>query len=394
VQERTEELTRLNTELGRAKGEAEEANVSKTRFLAAASHDILQPLNAARLYVTSLVERQRSGNDAQLVTNIDASLDAVEEIFGALLDISRLDTGAMKPEIVSFRIDELLRQLEVEFTPLAQEKGLTLKFVPCSLAVQSDRRLLRRLLQNLVSNAIKYTPKGRVLVGCRPRDGRLRIDVYDTGLGIPASKKRAIFQEFYRLDQGAKAARGLGLGLSIVERIARVLDCRITVASTVGRGSQFSVEVPLSAVIPASQHQRTARDVDRVQLSGITVLCIDNDLTILDGMETLLAGWGCRVFKAPDLETAIAVVAEARIAPDGLLVDYHLDEGNGIAAIRELRRRFGADLTAILITADRSPHVREDARANAIQLLHKPIKPAALRALLTQWRMHRVAAAE
>jgi signal transduction histidine kinase/CheY-like chemotaxis protein len=394
VQERTEELTRLNTELGRAKGQAEEANVSKTRFLAAASHDILQPLNAARLYVTSLVERQRGGNDTQLVTNIDASLDAVEEIFGALLDISRLDTGAMKPEIVGFRIDDLLRQLEVEFMPLAQEKGLTLKFVPCSLAVQSDRRLLRRLLQNLVSNAIKYTPKGRVLVGCRPRDGRLRIDVYDTGLGIPASKKRAIFQEFYRLDQGAKAARGLGLGLSIVERIARVLDCRISVTSAVGRGSQFSVDVPLSAVIPVRQHQRTARDVDRVQLSGITVLCIDNDLTILDGMETLLAGWGCRVFKAPDLQTAIAVVTEAKIAPDGLLVDYHLDEGNGIAAIRELRRRFGADLTAILITADRSPHVREDARANAIQLLHKPIKPAALRALLTQWRMHRVAAAE
>src|SRR5467141_1995133 len=277
VRDRTEELTRLNSELAQAKSTAEDANISKTRFLAAASHDILQPLNAARLYVTSLVERQRSGNDAQLVTNIDASLDAVEEIFGALLDISRLDTGAMKPEIVGFRIDELLRQLEVEFTPLAQEKGLTLKFVSCSLAVQSDRRLLRRLLQNLVSNAIKYTPQGRVLVGCRPRDGRLRIDVYDTGLGIPASKKRAIFQEFYRLDQGAKAARGLGLGLSIVERIARVLDCRISVASTLGRGSQFSVEVPLSAVIPASQHQRTARDVDRAQLSGITVLCIDND---------------------------------------------------------------------------------------------------------------------
>jgi CheY-like chemotaxis protein len=180
-----------------------------------------------------------------------------------------------------------------------------------------------------------------------------------------------------------------------VERIARVLDYRITVISAVGRGSQFSVEVPLSAVTPASQHQRVARrEVDRVQLSGITVLCIDNDLTILDGMETLLAGWGCRVFKAPDLKAAIAIIAEAKIAPDGLLVDYHLDEGNGITAINELRRRFGADLTAILITADRSPHVREDARANAIQLLHKPIKPAALRALLTQWRMQRVAAAE
>jgi Na+/proline symporter/signal transduction histidine kinase len=394
VQERTEELTRLNTELGRAKAEAEQANISKTRFLAAASHDILQPLNAARLYVTSLVERQPGGNDAQLVGNIDASLDAVEEIFGALLDISRLDTGAMKPEIVSFRIDELLRQLEVEFTPLAQEKGLKLKFMPCSFAVKSDRRLLRRLLQNLVSNAIKYTPRGRVLVGCRRRRGRLRIDVYDTGLGIPHSKKRAIFQEFHRLDQGAKVARGLGLGLSIVERIGRVLDHKIGVTSAVGRGSQFSVEVPLSAPIPVSPHQRVARKVGRVQLSGITVLCIDNDLAILDGMETLLGGWGCRVFKATDLNTAIAVIADANASLDGLLVDYHLDEGNGIETIRELRRRFGAELTAILITADRSPLVRQDARENGIQVLNKPLKPAALRALLTQWRVQRVAAAE
>jgi signal transduction histidine kinase len=394
VQERTEELTRLNTELGRAKGEAEQANISKTRFLAAASHDILQPLNAARLYVTSLVERQAGGNDAQLVGNIDASLDAVEEIFGALLDISRLDTGAMKAEIVGFRIDEVLRQLEVEFAPLAQAKGLELTFVPCSLAVKSDRRLLRRLLQNLVSNAVKYTPSGRVLVGCRRRRGRLRIDVYDTGLGVPASKKRAIFQEFHRLDQGAKVARGLGLGLSIVERIARVLDHKIVVNSAVGRGSQFSVEVPLSAAIPVSQHQRVGREIDRVQLSGITVLCIDNELAILDGMETLLGGWGCRILKAPDLETAIAVVAQSQVSPDGLLVDYHLDDGNGIEAIVELRRRFGPDLTAILITADRSPHVREEARANGIQVLNKPVKPAALRALLTQWRMQRVAAAE
>ncbi len=394
VQERTEELTLLNTELGRAKAEAEQANISKTRFLAAASHDILQPLNAARLYVTSLVERQGDGDDAQLVGNIDASLDAVEEIFGALLDISRLDTGAMKPEIVSFRVGDLFRQLEVEFAPLAQEKRLRLKFVPSSLAVQSDRRLLRRVLQNLISNAIKYTPTGRVLVGCRRRRGRLRIGVYDTGLGIPASKKRAIFQEFHRLEQGAKVARGLGLGLSIVERIARVLDHKVAVVSTVGRGSQFLLDVPLSTTAPVSHDQREAREVDRVQLSGITVLCIDNDLTILDGMETLLGGWGCRVFKAPDLVSAIAVVTAAQASLDGLLVDYHLDDGNGIAAIAALRHRFGPDLTAILITADRGPHVRQDARAHGIQMLNKPVKPAALRALLTQWRVQRVAAAE
>src|SRR6185295_15862693 len=173
VKERTEELTRLNAALARAKGEAEEANLSKTRFLAAASHDILQPLNAARLYVTSLVERQGSGEDARLVSNVDASLEAVEEILGALLDISRLDSGALRPEISSFRLDELLRQLEVEFEPLARAKGLALAFVPTTRSVRSDRRLLRRLLQNLVSNAIKYTPQGRVLIGCRLKDGRL-----------------------------------------------------------------------------------------------------------------------------------------------------------------------------------------------------------------------------
>jgi signal transduction histidine kinase/CheY-like chemotaxis protein len=394
VQTRTEELTRLNRELGRAKREAEQANISKTRFLAAASHDILQPLNAARLYVTSLVERQREGGDAQLIANIDASLDAVEEILGALLDISRLDTGAMKPEPADFRIDELLRQVEVDFTPLAQEKGLRLTFVPCSLTVRSDRRLLRRLLQNLVSNAIKYTPRGRILVGCRRRGGALRIDVHDTGLGIPASKQRAIFQEFHRLEQGVRAARGLGLGLSIVERIARVLDHPIAVRSIPGRGSRFCVEVPLSSASPASRPREGGRDGGRLRLSGIAVLCIDNDIAILDGMETLLGGWGCRVLKAADLAGALAVLGADAPVPDALLVDYHLDHGNGIDAIAELRRKSGAELPAILITADRSPHVRDEARARGIQVLNKPLKPAALRALLTQRRMQRLAAAE
>ena len=256
MRERTGELTRLNAELERAKGEADDANASKTRFIADASHDISQPLNAARLYVTSLIERQRAGEDGDLVQNIDASLEAVEEIFVALLDISRLDTGAMKPEFSDFRIDELLQRLEVEFTPMAQEKGLELKFMPCALAVRSDRRLLRRLVQNLVSNAIKYTPAGTVLVGCRRRGPRLRVDVYDTGIGIPHAKRRAVFKEFHRLDQGARVARGVGLGLSIVERVARVLDCEVALTSNVGRGSRFSVEVPRAAAGAVEPLQR------------------------------------------------------------------------------------------------------------------------------------------
>jgi Na+/proline symporter/CheY-like chemotaxis protein len=394
VKERTEELTRLNVALARAKGEAEEANVSKTRFLAAASHDILQPLNAARLYVTSLVERQGSGEDARLVSNVDASLEAVEEILGALLDISRLDSGAMRPEISSFRMDELMRQLEVEFTPLAREKGLQLTFVPSTRSVRSDRRLLRRLLQNLVSNAVKYTPQGRVVIGCRLKEGRLRIDVCDTGLGIPQSKKREIFREFHRLDQGAKVARGLGLGLSIVERIARVLDHRIELDSKSGHGSHFSILVPLAPALPLDAKAPKPQRADVSQLADMLVLCIDNEPKILDGMGTLLGGWGCRVLKAPDLKSALATVSDAKAVPSGLLVDYHLDSGNGIDAIAALRWRFGADLPAILITADRSPNVREEARAREIQVLNKPLKPAALRALIAQWRVQRMAAAE
>jgi Na+/proline symporter/signal transduction histidine kinase/ActR/RegA family two-component response regulator len=394
VHERTEQLTRLNAELARAKREADDANISKTRFLAAASHDILQPLNAARLYVTSMIERQGSGEDARLVHNIDASLDAVEEIFGALLDISRLDTGAMKPEIATFAIDELLRQLKLEFVPLARAKNLDLVFVPCSLSVTSDRRLLRRLLQNLVSNAVKYTPAGRVLVGCRRHRGKLRIEVYDTGLGIPKAKQRIIFHEFHRLDNGAKIARGLGLGLSIVERIARVLDHRIEVRSALDRGSLFSVEVPCSTAAVVRQPPRRVLRLDPGQLAGTTVLCIDNEPAVLDGMETLLQRWGCHVLKAPDLEVAVAAVRTSPLPPNGLLIDYHLDQGNGIDAIAELRREFGADLPAVLITADRSPAVREAARRQAIQVLNKPVKPAALRALLAQCRVQRVAAAE
>lgn len=394
VRERTTELTRLNAELARAKADAEEANISKTRFLAAASHDILQPLNAARLYVTSLVERQGQGEAGRLVSNIDASLDAVEEILGALLDISRLDTGAMKPEIGSIRIDELMRQLEVEFAPLAREKGLDLRFVRSSATVRSDRRLLRRLLQNLISNAIKYTPKGRVLVGCRRRNGSLRIEVCDSGLGIPQAQTRAIFREFHRLQDGAKVARGLGLGLSIVERISRVLGHTVHLKSEPGRGSVFSVEVPVTAAIGASAPQRGPMRVDPAQLSGMAVLCIDNDPQILDGMEALLGGWGCQVLKAGDLPGAIAAIESARPILSGLLVDYHLDNGNGIDAIVELRKRYGADLPAILITADRTLRVRDEARARDVPILNKPVKPAALRALLAQWRIQHATAAE
>jgi Na+/proline symporter/signal transduction histidine kinase len=394
VRDRTEELTRLNSELALAKSTAEDASISKTRFLAAASHDILQPLNAARLYVTSLVERQNGGEDSRLVENIDDSLEAIEEILGALLDISRLDAGAMTPSISSFKMADLMRSLEIEFAPIARAKGLALDFVPSSLPVESDRSLLRRLLQNFVSNAIKYTPRGRVLVGCRRRGQSLQIGVYDTGVGIPVVKRGEIFKEFHRLEQGARIARGLGLGLSIVERLARVLNHGIAIDSNFSGGSFFSVTVPIAKAINHTAAVTSATPLSKTPMSGSLIVCIENDPAILDGMKTLLTAWDAEVIAVADPDVAIEAIEAAGGRVTGLLVDYHLDRGNGVAAIRDIRRRFGDNIPAILITADRSPHVRAAAREENIAVLNKPVKPASLRALLGQWRSQQMVAAE
>jgi Na+/proline symporter/signal transduction histidine kinase/PAS domain-containing protein len=394
VRDRTEELTRLNSELAQAKSTAEDANISKTRFLAAASHDILQPLNAARLYVTSLVERQSGGEDSRLVENIDDSLEAIEEILGALLDISRLDAGAMTTAITSFKMADLMRSLEIEFAPIARAKALDLTFVPCSLPVESDRLLLRRLLQNFISNAIKYTPRGRVLVGCRRHGQSLRIGVWDTGVGIPVAKRGEIFKEFHRLEQGARIARGLGLGLSIVERLARVLDHGIAIDANASGGSVFSVTVPIAKAINHTAAVTSATPLSSTPMSGALVVCIENDAAILDGMKTLLTAWDAEVIAVADPEAAIAAIETSGGNVTGLLVDYHLDRGNGVAAIRDIRRRFGENIPAILITADRSPNVRAAAREENIAILNKPVKPASLRALLGQWHTQQMVAAE
>jgi Na+/proline symporter/signal transduction histidine kinase/CheY-like chemotaxis protein len=397
VRERTEDLERLNGELAAAKTEADEANVSKTRFLAAASHDILQPLNAARLYASALTEAAGAANadeKADLARNVDASLEAVEEILGTLLDISRLDAGATRPEISDLPIAEILRQLEIEFAPMARAKGLKLAFVGCSLNVRSDRRLLRRLLRNLVSNAVKYTLRGRVLVGCRRLRGRLRIEVWDTGMGIPLAQQRIVFEEFQRLDQGAKAARGLGLGLSIVERLGRVLGHEVTLRSKSGAGSLFSVTVPLGALAPAAFGEAAGKDFTRARepLNDLIVLAIDNEPRVVEGMRALLQKWGCIVATAGGMADAPAAMGAIGAPPDVIIADYHLDEGDGLGAIGALRAAFGADIPAVLATADRSPEVREAARSAQIAILYKPLKPAQLRALLMRCKTMRLAA--
>jgi Na+/proline symporter/signal transduction histidine kinase/CheY-like chemotaxis protein len=391
VRERTLELTRVNEELTDAKALADEANIGKTRFLAAAGHDILQPLNAARLYASSLIERFSEGELKHLVQNVGASLESVEEIIGAVLDISRLDTGALKPEISVFRLEEILNPLRNEFEPVAREKSLDLRILPTSASVRSDRRLLRRLLQNLVSNAIKYTRSGRVLVGVRQRRGKVVVEVFDTGIGIPESKQKLIFMEFHRLDDGAREARGLGLGLSIVERIARVLNHPVELVSRAGKGSRFSVELPLAAPVPVAV-EAPAPQPNAAALRDLHVMVIDNEPPILDGMRVLLSGWGCRVTTALDAREAARKAGESGERPDALVVDYHLDEGTGIDAVVQLRWRFGVEIPAILVTADRSQPVREEAASKGMTMLNKPLKPAALRAFLSRLRSTATAA--
>ncbi len=387
VRERTEELTHLNAKLTQAKAEADDANLSKTRFLAAAGHDILQPLNAARLYATSLAERAKSGEIQTLAENVNASLDAVEEILSALLEISRLDTGAMRPNFTDFRIEEILVQLQREFDPVAREKNLQLHFMITRLTIHSDRRLLRRLLQNLISNAIKYTPSGRVLIGARRHGENLSLEVWDTGLGIPESQQKIVFDEFKRLDQGAKVARGLGLGLSIVERISKVLGHRIDLVSQSGRGSVFKVQVAIAANVPVVPQPLEEQKVPSTPLAGMRILAIDNEPVILDGMKILLRGWGCDIVTASGIGDARERMAETTTPFDGVIADYHLDDGDGLQAIGVMRDLAEMELLAILATADRSPAVREMAANNDVQILNKPLKPAALRALLGQWRI-------
>ena len=383
VKERTAELTRLNEELAAAKSEADAANLSKTRFIAAASHDILQPLNAARLFTSTLVERMKRSKDGELVRNVDSSLEAVEEILSALLDISRLDAGAMKAEVAPFRIEEILQPLALEFGPAARKKGLKFTLVPCGLTLNSDRKLLRRVLQNFVSNAIKYTREGRVLMGCRRRGNILRIEVHDTGPGIPESKLDIIFQEFQRLHTDGDGTSGLGLGLSIVERMAKVLETPVHVRSIPGRGSVFAVDVPIGEDMRPAIVAKQKKVRPPALAAAVRVLVIDNERPILEGMELLLSGWGNIVQTATGLEEALDALAAADGKIDMILADYHLNNEDGISVIRTLRTRARRHIPALLITADRTPAVADLALAHDVHVLRKPVRPAALRAAMS-----------
>ena len=385
VQERTGELEAALEAQQAAKRLAEEANATKTRFVAAASHDLLQPLNAARLFASTLEERSSDPSVVEIAGRIDSSMRAAEEVLDDMLDIARLESGTMRSEVTDFPVAEAFEHLERQFAPLAARRGLRLRVTRPDCRVRSDRVLLRRVLQNLVSNALRYTQRGGVLVGCRHRGSHVVLQVWDTGPGIAEQHQRAIFEEFRRLDRTSPwGEQGLGLGLSICDRIARLLGLQLGVRSRAGQGSVFSVRVPIStseasmpAPVPAHQDAGTSTPASLV---GITVLCIDNEPEILAGMSALMSRWGVRVLTAVN-------VAEARRAmelesPDVILADHRLGdtEIDGLELLQSLLQ--GLDAPGALVTADHTAALAERARALGYPVLRKPLKPAALRALL------------
>ncbi|KFX67677.1 histidine kinase [Pseudomonas taeanensis MS-3] len=386
VAERTHELSQLNQALSEAKAHAEAANQSKTRFLAAVSHDLMQPLNAARLFSAAL-SHQHDGlpREAQdLVRHLDSSLHSAEDLISDLLDISRLENGRITPARSPFALNTLFDTLGAEFKVLAAEQGIDFRLRGSPLRVDSDIKLLRRVLQNFLTNAFRYA-KGRVLLGVRHEAGQLRLEVWDRGPGIPEDKRKVIFEEFKRLDSHqTRAEKGLGLGLAIADGLCRVLNHSLQVRSWPGRGSVFSVSVPLARTpLPAPQRV-DGQELNGQPLTGTQVICIDNEDSILTGMHSLLSRWGCQVWTARNRLECEHLLSED-VRPQLALVDYHLDEGEtGTELMAWLRSELGEPLPGVVISADGRPELIAAVHAAGLDYLAKPVKPAALRALLSR----------
>jgi signal transduction histidine kinase len=362
------------------------ANHAKSRFLAAASHDLRQPLHALGLFVAQLHGRISAGERKRLIAGMDAALSAMNELFTALLDISKLDAGALDPHITEFPVARTLKRIESTFAGAAREKGLSMRVVPCSAWVRTDFILLERIVSNLVSNAVRYTDNGGVVVGCRRRDGQLRIEVWDSGPGVPSDQHRDIFSEFYRLGKSDHDHRGgLGLGLAIVDRLCRLIDHSVDLTSTVGKGSCFSIGMHEVCAAAEVNKPGLLSPTRMSTANGKLVVVIDNDPLVLESMGGLIRSWGCSVVTGCTESAALAELAEFNHPPNVIISDYHLQNGkNGIEAIKSMRNILSAPIPAFLMSGDINSEPLRKAHENGYSLLHKPIDPAALRAMLAR----------
>lgn len=397
VAERTRELRLSNEDLQQqiaqrkqmeqalriARDAAEEANRSKDKYLAAASHDLLQPLNAARLLMSTLRERQLPAEEKHLLERAHMALEGAEDLLTDLLDIARLDQAAITPSLSVCSISQLFSSLASEFEPVAHAAGLQLTVFSSRLHVYTDGHLLVRILRNFLSNACRYTESGRILLGVRRRGANVRIEVWDTGVGIAVEQQESIFQEFNQLSNGhARGRKGVGLGLAIVERIATIIGARIQLRSSLGRGSCFSVEVPLSQSAAQPSSVSVVSPAAIHNLEGRRILVVDNEPEILHSMGALLSQWQCQVVLAADYNAALEALAGQ--APDLIIVDLHLDHDvTGLWVVEQLRLHFSATLPAVLITADYSDQKQAQRKELCIPMLNKPVRPGRLRAVMS-----------
>jgi signal transduction histidine kinase len=375
---------RLLAELHAQKGAAEEASLAKSRFVAVASHDLRQPLHALSLFAQALAECPLPGHERQLVANIRRAIETMDEMFDALLDISRLDAGAVRARVATFGLEELFERLRFEFSAVAQQKGLRFRVAGTALLVRSDPELLAQILRNLLANAMRYTDHGGVLLGARRRGGKIRIEVWDTGCGIPEEQRSHVFEEFTQLANPERDRRkGLGLGLAIVARLVRLLAHTIELRSVVGRGSAFGVTLEVGRKedhVPTVQASRELKG--SFDLSGILALVIDDEATVRHGMEALLRKWSCEVIAAASGAEIVEKLSTVRRTPDIIIADYKLrEEANGVALIERLRGEFNTDVPALLITAATAAE-RRDCEVGGLPVLPKPVNPARLRTLL------------
>lgn len=385
----------LVKQLHAEKTKAENANLAKSKFIAAASHDLRQPLHAMTLLADALNGRLQNADDCRLLVRLQESLTAMRKLFNSLLDISRLDAGIVEARIKHVRLSVLLDRLNVDYARQTQEQNLEWRYLGTQAVVRTDAVLLENLLRNLIGNALRYTPQGYVAMSCREVDGELCIDIEDSGVGIPADKHEEIFREYQQLSNPERdAAKGLGLGLAIVERLAHLLNHRVELRSAPGTGSCFSVILPLGSatdIAPDFDNIAGEETTAESDLVGMLVLVIDDQATVLEGMQALLGRWGCKVLVADSEAAAVAVIAQAQCKSELIIADYRLRaDRTGSQAIDRIRRQCGETIPALIITGDTDPERLRETQASGHMLMNKPVPPARLRAFLRTVRRNSI----
>ena len=372
-----------------ARAEAEVANRAKTQFFAAASHDLRQPLHAMGLFAEALRARSHDAEVAQLVNSINESVDALEGLFSELLDITKIDSGGVEVHPVDFELADIFRKVRLHFEPAAFEKGLELRIRGGDRVAFADPLLVERIVRNLVSNAIRYTIDGSVLVSCRRHGDRLLLQVWDTGPGIRADERERVFDEFYQVPGtravGGEQKKGLGLGLAIVKRLADLMNAPLELRSQVGRGTVFTLQLPVGKAPRAAERALGSRAPTGVTLAGRTIVVVEDEPAVRQGLEVLLASWGATIVSLENLAAteAWAAAADAASPPALVIADYRLEEGaTGVAAIAAVRRRFGASVPAIVVTGSAMSGHEKDALEHDFHLLIKPVLPNKLRAMI------------